>query len=148
MRIRFFCLARPKIQHLRSDAESESGTCGPLGKKINFTENNVYKYFTGKIRIHLYTDLIVTCKYTSNSINFIVVFSVCMIIFIVKYLILTFREILEIHFFNKYIKINYFFFIIILYEGILNIVMITPVTQFYTNLMKIFFYIFVLLYAI
>ena len=35
VRIRFFCPARPKIQHLRSDAGSESGTFGPLGKKIN-----------------------------------------------------------------------------------------------------------------
>ena len=34
MRIRFFCLARPKIQPLRSAAGSKSVTFGPLGKKI------------------------------------------------------------------------------------------------------------------
>ena len=34
--IQFFCLVRPKIQHSRSGAGSESGTFGPLGKKIFF----------------------------------------------------------------------------------------------------------------
>ena len=34
--IRFFCLVRPKIQHPRSGTGSESGTFGPLGKKIFF----------------------------------------------------------------------------------------------------------------
>ena len=34
--IRFFCLARPKIQRSCSSAGSESDTFGPLGKKIVF----------------------------------------------------------------------------------------------------------------
>ena len=36
VRIRFFCLARPKIQPLRSAAGRKSGTFGPLGKKDVF----------------------------------------------------------------------------------------------------------------
>ena len=34
--IRFFCLARPKMQHSRSGTRSESGTFGPLGKIVYY----------------------------------------------------------------------------------------------------------------
>ena len=40
--IRFFCLARPKIQHSRSGAGSVSGTFGPLGKKTMNILNNIW----------------------------------------------------------------------------------------------------------